>query len=57
MSLGDRAEENFRNAIKGSQGDLGIFFSNGLVGTLTTLGLALMFLPVLSAIWARVRAK
>ena len=57
LVLGDRAEENFRNAIKGSQGDLGIFFSNGLVGTITTLGLALMFLPVLSALWARVRAK
>src|SRR5882672_9795600 len=28
LVLGDRAEENFRNAIKGSQGDLMIFFSN-----------------------------
>src|SRR3989337_2099955 len=32
LVLGDRAEENFRNAIKGSEGDLMVFFSNGLVG-------------------------
>src|SRR3989440_1979811 len=30
LVLGDRAEENFRNAITGSQGDLAFFFSNGL---------------------------
>ena len=33
LVLGDRAEENFRNAIKGSQGDFMVFFSNGLVST------------------------
>ena len=45
LVLGDRAEENFRNAIKGSQGDLTVFFSNSLVGSLTGLALFLLFWP------------
>jgi putative tricarboxylic transport membrane protein len=49
LVLGDRAEENFRNAIKGSQGDLTIFFSNGLVGGLTGLALLLLFWPLIGA--------
>src|SRR5690348_10186540 len=51
LVLGDRAEENFRNAIKGSQGDLSIFFSNALVGGLTALALLLLFWPVIRAGW------
>ncbi|HET7201635.1 MAG TPA: tripartite tricarboxylate transporter permease [Burkholderiales bacterium] len=51
LVLGDRAEENFRNAIKGSQGDLTVFFSNALVGGLTTLALLLLFWPVIRAGW------
>ena len=47
LVLGDRAEENFRNAIKGSQGDLTVFFSNGLVGGLTALALVLLFWPLI----------
>jgi putative tricarboxylic transport membrane protein len=47
LVLGDRAEENFRNAIKGSQGDLSVFFSNGLVGGLTSLALLLLFWPLI----------
>ena len=57
LVLGDRAEENFRNAIKGSQGDLGVFFSNGLVGTLTGLGLVLMAWPLVSAVLAKAKAR
>ena len=57
LVLGDRAEENFRNAIKGSQGDLLIFFSNGLVGGLTTLALLLLFWPVIRAGWRIVLGK
>jgi putative tricarboxylic transport membrane protein len=48
LVLGDRAEENFRNSVKISQGDLAIFFSNGLVGGLTGLALILLFWPLLS---------
>ncbi len=51
LVLGDRAEENFRNAIKGSQGDLLVFFSNGLVGGLTGLALLLLFWPMIGALW------
>lgn len=51
LVLGDRAEENFRNAIKGSQGDMTVFFSNGLVGGLTSLALVLLFWPVVAAAW------
>ena len=56
LVLGDRAEENFRNAIKGSQGDMGVFFSNGLVGGLTTLALVLLFWPLASAGWRALRS-
>jgi len=57
LVLGDRAEENFRNAIKGSQGDLMIFFSNGLVGGLTGLALLLLFWPLIGAAWRAVIGK
>jgi putative tricarboxylic transport membrane protein len=51
LVLGDRAEENFRNAIKGSQGDLTVFFSNSLVGGLTGLALVLLFWPLIRTLW------
>jgi len=57
LVLGDRAEENFRNAIKGSQGDLTVFFSNGLVGGLTSLALLLLFWPLIRAGWRVVLGK
>jgi putative tricarboxylic transport membrane protein len=57
LVLGDRAEENFRNAIKGSQGDLTVFFSNGLVGGLTGLALFLLFWPLIRALWRAMRGK
>jgi putative tricarboxylic transport membrane protein len=57
LVLGDRAEENFRNAIKGSQGDLTVFFSNPLVGGLTGLALCLLFWPLLRALWGAASGK
>ncbi len=57
LVLGDRAEENFRNAIKGSQGDLTVFFSNGLVGGLTSFALLLLFWPLIRAGWRVVLGK
>ena len=53
--LGDRAEASFRQAMLVSQGELGVFFSNGLVGTLTGLALFLLFWPVLSAVLGKLR--
>jgi putative tricarboxylic transport membrane protein len=55
--LGDRAEENFRRAMLDSQGNLGIFFSNGLVGGITALSLVLLFWPLLSKLIARARGN
>jgi putative tricarboxylic transport membrane protein len=50
LVLGDRAEDSFRQAMLLSQGSLDIFFSNTLVGTITTLALVLLFWPLISKI-------
>ena len=55
--LGDRAEAAFRQAMLGSQGDMSVFFSNALVGSLTGLALFLLFWPLLSMLIARLRAR
>ena len=55
--LGDRAEASFRQAMLVSQGDLTVFFSNGLVGTMTGLALALLFWPLASWAISRFRAS
>jgi putative tricarboxylic transport membrane protein len=55
--LGDAAESSFRQALLGSQGDLGIFFSNKLVGTMTTLALVLLFWPLVSWLISRASAS
>jgi putative tricarboxylic transport membrane protein len=53
--LGDRAEDAFRQSMLASQGSLGVFFSNGLVGTITALALLMLFWAPLSAGIARLR--
>jgi putative tricarboxylic transport membrane protein len=55
--LGDRAEASFRQAMLVSQGDMTVFFSNGLVGSLTGLALFLLFWPLISLAIARARGK
>jgi putative tricarboxylic transport membrane protein len=54
--LGDKAEEAFRQSLLGSQGSFGIFWSNGLVGTIMALGLIALFWPILQTVWTRTRA-
>ena len=49
LVLGDRAEASFRQSMLLSQGDLSIFFSNLLVGSLTGLSLLLLFWPLISS--------
>ena len=44
--LGNRAE-SFRQAMIGSAGDLTVFWSNWLVGSITTLALLLLFWPLI----------
>jgi putative tricarboxylic transport membrane protein len=48
LVLGDMAESSFRQAMLLSQGSLTIFWSNGLVGSIMTLGVVLAFWPVIS---------
>ncbi|MFN7220064.1 MAG: tripartite tricarboxylate transporter permease [Burkholderiales bacterium] len=53
--LGDRAEDAFRQSMLASQGSLAVFFSNGLVGSITALALLMLFWAPLSATIARLR--
>jgi putative tricarboxylic transport membrane protein len=55
--LGDKAEESFRQAMLGSQGSLTIFWSNWLVGTIMTLGMILLFWPLVSWLMERLGPK
>jgi putative tricarboxylic transport membrane protein len=48
LVLGDRAEDSFRQTMLMSQGDVNVFFSNWLVGSITTLALVMLFWPLLS---------
>jgi putative tricarboxylic transport membrane protein len=55
LVLGDRAEDSFRQAMLIAQGDMRIFFSNGLVGSITALALVMLFWPVVSRGIAKAR--
>ncbi len=54
--LGDKAEEAFRQSLLGSQGSLTVFWSNGLVGSVMTLGLIALFWPLIQSVWSRLQA-
>ena len=47
LVLGDMAEASFRQAMLLSQGSMGIFWSNPLVGSIVTLALAMLLWPLL----------
>jgi putative tricarboxylic transport membrane protein len=55
LVLGDRAEDAFRQAMLGAGGDLMTFFSNGLVGSITALALAMLFWAPLRSLINKVR--
>jgi putative tricarboxylic transport membrane protein len=55
LVLGDAAENAFRQAMLVAQGDLSIFMSNALVGSITGLALILLFWPLISRLIALVR--
>jgi len=57
LVLGDRTEDSFRQSMLMSQGDLSIFFANGLVGFVTTLSLLLLFWPLISRGYAIIRGR
>jgi TctA family transporter len=47
LVLGSRAEDAFRLSMIGAGGDLRVFWSNWLVGSIATLALVLLFWPVI----------
>jgi putative tricarboxylic transport membrane protein len=55
LVLGDRAEDSFRQSILGSQGEMSVFFSNGLVGSITALALLMLFWPLIGRLIALAR--
>lgn len=57
LVLGDRAEESFRQALLGSQGSLGVFFSNGLVSSIMALGFVALFWTLIQQGWSRLRGS
>jgi putative tricarboxylic transport membrane protein len=57
LVLGDSAEDGFRQSMLLSGGDMRIFFSNSLVGGMTTLALLLLFWPLISRMIAIVRGR
>lgn len=56
LVLGDRAEEAFRMAMLGSGGDIAVFMSNGLVGTLIVLALVLLLWGPLADLKAKIKS-
>ncbi len=53
--IGDKAEDAFRQAMLLSKGSASIFVATPLVATITGLGILLLALPLLSALFKRVR--
>ena len=55
LVLGDQAEDAFRQSMLISQGDVRVFFSNGLVGSIMALGLLMLFWPLIGRMKAALR--
>jgi putative tricarboxylic transport membrane protein len=53
--LGNRMEIAFRQTMVPARGDLTVFWSNGLVGSITTLAIVMLCWPLISAARARLR--
>lgn len=53
MVLGDKAEDAFRQTMLLSHGGMEIFWSNYLVGSITTLALITLMWPVISGIFSK----
>jgi putative tricarboxylic transport membrane protein len=52
--LGDMAESSFRQAMLISQGDLSIFWSNWLVGSICALAMVMLFWPLIALVMERI---
>jgi len=57
LVLGDMAETAFRQSMLISAGSVGIFWSNGLVGTIVTLALVILCWPLISRLIGERRGR
>jgi putative tricarboxylic transport membrane protein len=57
LVLGDRAEDAFRQSMLASQGSMEVFFSNGLVGSITVLALVMLFWAPIRSLVAKLRGR
>jgi len=57
LVLGSRAEDAFRLAMIGSEGDLRVFWSNPLVASISSLAVILLFWPLISDAFDRLRSQ
>jgi TctA family transporter len=57
LVLGDRAEDAFRQSMLASKGALGIFWANGLVGSIMTLALAGLAWSFIGSLRARLKLR
>lgn len=57
LVLGDMAESSFRQAMLISQGDVAIFWSNWLVGSICGLAMIMLFWPVISILLSRLKGS
>jgi putative tricarboxylic transport membrane protein len=57
LVLGDMSEASFRQAMLLSQGDLAIFWSNGLVGSIVLLALVMLVSPLWGIARKRLRSR
>ncbi len=55
LVLGSRAEDAFRLSMIGAEGDVRVFWSNGLVGSITTLAIVLLFWPLIEKAFSQLR--
>jgi TctA family transporter len=57
LVLGDRAEDAFRQTMLMSQGQLDVFWSNGLVGTIMALAVMILIWPLIGGLLEKTRRK
>jgi TctA family transporter len=53
MVLGDRTEDSFRQSMLLSGGDMTVFFTRPLAGTIMTLALLCLFFPLVARLFRR----
>ncbi|MDE2599408.1 MAG: tripartite tricarboxylate transporter permease [Rhodocyclaceae bacterium] len=57
LVLGKMAEGSFRQALLTSQGDVSVFWENGLCGSITALAIILLISPLLGKVWGMIKGN